>query len=226
MKKKIVSRDIEEGFINLQSIYNIGETITNLDMDLFEDCYKLITGEELPDDDKLLELSFEKKVIYEGIKRNVYLPPRILFGIEGHETEAGLRKCFYKYINKNIGVKGFSVASFPNLIISGENSLMKLDGMPYYKKIKEDYTWVFYGSCNANPLMLLSKIILERLSYKLKIDCTDWLAEHVIENLVKLLGAKPVLKEEPEKEAKVGWAIRFYSIKGNKLKKTITIIED
>lgn len=44
VKKRIRTRDIEKGFKNLQSIYNISDINDSLEWDLFEDCYEGIVG--------------------------------------------------------------------------------------------------------------------------------------------------------------------------------------
>lgn len=203
VKKKMSAGVLEEGFLNLQSVYNISEINENLDMLFFEDSYMNIMNEKLPTKDELSEFSFEKKLVHSSIMKNSYMPPRILFGFEGHKTEKGLRECFYKYIDNNKNIKGYSVVSFPDLIISGDNSLVKLTGMPYVSKIGENYTWMFYGSYNKNPLLLLLRIILERLSYKFKKDFTGNTYDCDIEKIAPYLKATPI--DNPKRGWKIGY---------------------
>ncbi|EOT2968314.1 DUF6602 domain-containing protein [Clostridium perfringens] len=215
VKKEMQARDIQQGFENLQSVYKIGAEISEkIDMALFEDCYKGLVGEKLPIGDMVAVLPIEKQLVRASIMKNTYLPPRILFGFEGHKTEFGLRECFNQYLIKNTGVEGYSFASFPNLIISGENSLVKVDGLAYKAKIEENYAMCAYASCNENPLLSLLRIILERLSYKFEIDFTGGL--DIDESKEEKL--QPVLKMIPVNKGKLEWEIEFSGIDKKGLK--------
>ena len=88
-------------------------------------------------------------MIYHALVMECFLPARIIFGYDGFNNERSLREKFVEYIYNQISedgyAKGFGAVSLPNLIICGENTLVKTNGFPYVVGLNTD-DWLLYAS--------------------------------------------------------------------------------
>jgi hypothetical protein len=177
-KKKINRQHLGEAYENLKNVYNsaYGDKIPNYAGRILRDAYRGITGEDIIDGGKIRKYfdTTTKEQLFHILKLESFIPPRIVFGYEGYTTEAGLRKGFIDFMQENISsvdeIKyGFGPANFPSLIINGQFSLIKNNGMPYVGKIDEK-GWPVYSTSNQNPLMYFLEILWTRLDYMFKID--------------------------------------------------------
>jgi len=67
-------------------------------------------------------------------------------------------------LSSHLGVKGYGPGSFPQLIVSGNFSLVKANGQPFTTPLQGSLGWAFFHSSNANPLALLLEFIWSRLA--------------------------------------------------------------
>ena len=148
-----------------------------------------MTGLVAPPYDRIAELPFDMQMIYHSLVMEQLSPIKIVLGYHGYKSEFTLRKALIKFIGKNIQTKGFGVVSFPHLIISGEYSLIKLNGQPYCPKLREDHCWDFYASSNVNPLLLLLELIWTKLAREYDVG-GFWGEDLQIEVFSPLLSAK------------------------------------
>ncbi len=106
--------------------------------------------------------------------------------------------------------EGFGVNSFPQLIISGQYSLVKMNGHPYSSPIISE-NWNFYGSARTNPILLILEFIWTRLSRSYGISGL-WGDDLKLENFILLLSGK--IKKIGNKS---GWEYNFTKIDNSTL---------
>ncbi|WP_156820436.1 hypothetical protein [Thioalkalivibrio thiocyanodenitrificans] len=99
-----------------------------------------------------------------------------------------MREALFFFIEENQRTKGFGVGSFPQLIVCGNYSLVKMNGYPYSAPMNSDF-WNFYASSNANPILLILELIWTRLSYQINVE-NLWGDDLSIENFAPFLSAK------------------------------------
>jgi len=141
----------------------------------------------------------EDREILNAIIAEQYCPVRVIFGYQGYANEHGLRSAFLDQVGTWVGSEASGgPVGFPNLVICGQNSLLKLSGHPYIAAQQDKY-WQFIGSERAQPLRMLIELIWTRLSNRFEtiLPMDDALEE---EQIVGLLLAKSVVED-----GKRGW---------------------
>lgn len=171
IKKNLYKGDLIDSYKKMQRIYQISEPDPkSVNMKGLRDAFRHIVKKELPNYEVVETLPFHEQMIYHSLLMEEMLPVRIVFGYYGYNSEYSLREAFFKYITDESGNRGYSPVIFPDLIICGNNSLAKLDAMPYIGFIDKNDFWNFYASSVHNPLLLLLEVIWTRLSYNYNID--------------------------------------------------------
>lgn len=175
VKKNLYSKDIEEGFNNLQFLIDYFEPDKMEDYigRLFRNSFRGICNKDTTSF-KNGELSVEEEYIYHTLMLEAFLPIRIIWGYNGFKSEFTFRKKFIEYLGKNLTTdlkdikRGFSPLNFPNLIICDKYSMIKNNAMPFGAKLLSDLRWPFYGTTSFNPVKYFLEIIWTRLHYKYK----------------------------------------------------------
>ena len=167
VKKDLFSRTLESAYMNLLSVKNVIKPDRDMQIDRLEEAYKVIVGKQLPSIEEVKNLSESEKYLYHALIVEAYMPVRITFGYAGFTTERGLREAFISFLDKNLKRKGYGITSIPSMIIVGENSLLKTNGMPYGISYKDSNLgeWVAMASTNSSPILLLLNLIWTRLYY-------------------------------------------------------------
>jgi hypothetical protein len=173
VKKNLYSKDIEKGYNNLKFLIDYFEPrepekyVGRLFRDSFRHiCRKDVTAR------KSGELSENEELLFHTLRIEAFLPVRIIWGYNGFVSEYNFRNSFYKYLSKNITTDinnkngGFGPHNFPNLIICGQYSMFKNNGMPFMAPVQEENWWPFYASSSYNPTYYFLELIWTRLSYK------------------------------------------------------------
>lgn len=167
VKKNLFTSDLDSAYNNLKSVSDIAEPNRSMDITLLRNAFKLIAKEDLPEPENVEKLSFQKQMIYHSLVMECFLPARIIFGYDGFKNEHSLREKFVEYIynqkSEDGYAKGFGAVTLPNLIICGENTLVKTNGFPYVVGLNTD-DWLLYASYNQKPLLLFLEIIWTKLS--------------------------------------------------------------
>lgn len=173
VKKNLYSKDIKDSYTNLQFIidhYN-SEKIEDFQFRLLRDAFKSIARKDLSIF-RSKNHTIEEEGLYHSLKNEAVLPVRIVWGYNGFNNEFNLRESFINYLGENISddrenIKhGFGPHNFPNLIICGTYSLVKLNGNPFGYHIDKKNWWSFYASSSYNPTYFFLEAIWTRLSYK------------------------------------------------------------
>ncbi|MFT5873318.1 MAG: hypothetical protein ACI8WT_002262 [Clostridium sp.] len=190
VKKNLFSKDLDSAYQNLLSVKNITETNRDMKIDILEVAYKSIYGQMLPNFDDVKNLKEETQILYHALVVESYLPIRAVFGYDGFKTESNLRKAFIHYISNNSSNKGFGITSLPSLIVCGENSLIKTNGIPYALPT-DTKKWIAYASYFTKPLILLLELLWTRLYYLFdSLDNSIFGYDNIIENLTPLIVAE------------------------------------
>ncbi|MCU5493495.1 hypothetical protein OCB70_14025 [Bacillus cereus] len=206
IKKNLYKNDLIDSYNKMHKIYKIGDQ-TKIELNGLRDTFRHIVKKELPNYENVASLPFHEQMIYHSLLMEETLPVRIIFGYYGYKSEFALREAFYNFISDNsegTEQKGFSPVTFPDLIICRENSLIKLDAMPYIGFIDNNDYWNFYASSGNNPLLLLLEIIWTRLSYKYNIDSSIFGDDLEFETFHPFISGKAI-----EINGKIAWDCRY-----------------
>lgn len=219
IKKTLYLDEIKDSYEKMKNIYTISDYKLESSRGL-RDAFRQIVKKELPNYSDLNKLSFQEEMIYHTLLIHEIMPVRIAFGYYGYKSEFALREAFFSYLCDNAENKGYSPVVFPDLIISGDSSILKLHAMPYIGPIDMEGYWNFYGSTNNHPIRTLLELIWTRLSYKYKIS-SDIFGEDLEHEVVnQFLRCKAIQQGET-----MGWEIRYEHIKKEELSNTLTTHE-
>jgi hypothetical protein len=213
IKKNLYSNELKDAFGHLRGVFeNYSEYIQSsgsddsFNINSARKAFSEITGLVPPPHKEAGKLPKEMEVIYHTLVIEQTSPIRIIFGYHGYKSEEGLRKGLLDFLEENIFEQGFGVGSFPQLIVGGGYSLIKINGFPYSAPMKSEY-WDFYASSHANPILLILELIWTRLSHDVSFEGL-WGEDLVIENFPGLLSGKLIQQAD-----KLGWQYKAKSIK-------------
>lgn len=141
-------------------------------------------------DSKSGEMTFEKIFIYNTLIDESLFPLRIAIGYNGFKSEKSFRKGIVRIYDDKKLVSGYGARNMPNIIICGDFSCLKTNGMPYighWSKIG----WSFLATSNSNPFILLLEIIFDRIELITSEKIDRGQDDHQ-EELAPLMSAFPV----------------------------------
>lgn len=178
VKKNLYANDIDDSLRNLRSVIKVSEPrdVEPFVARLHRGAYKLLTSKELPDIERRARFTDRENLIYHLLLMEAFHPLRIVIGYYGYTTEFGLREGFIKKLEEAIKkgpVKGYGPGSFPNLLICGNSTIVKGNGMPMGIPFTDDeFYWPILTSSSGRPMYHLLELIWTRLSYKFGISST------------------------------------------------------
>ena len=183
VKKNLYSKDIKDGYENLLSVMEFEANRARRAI-LLQDAYQSITRRPLPRREDVADLPFEIQMIYHALVTELASPARIILGYNGFKSHARFRQSFIDYLESHADgkpKKGYGPTSFPSLIVCGQYSLIKCNGMPFVGSLDKDNCWPFYCSSSSNPMELVLQVIWTKLVYDDKLspavfDDDVWLA--------------------------------------------------
>ena len=195
VKKTLYSADLRDAFEHLRGIAdNYGSYIQSGDgsetfnISPAKKAFSEATGLIPPEHSKVDTLGIEMEMLYHTFVMEHLSPIRIVLGYHGFKKESSLREALVSFIEENQMTHGFGVRSFPQLIVCGNYSLIKMNGYPYSAPMDSDF-WDFYTSSTANPVLLILELIWTRLSYQINVG-NLWGEDLNIENFAQFLSAK------------------------------------
>lgn len=206
VKKTLYKKDIQESFDLLRSVLDRRSKNVQakagakgvVDISPALRVFAEITGKIAPTYGELNQFEFHEQMIYHTLVNELLSPIRISWGHHGYSTEIGLRNGFLEFLKDNIGKHGYGPGSFPQLIISGEYSLMAATGFPFRIPMSTDI-WDFYLSSSHNPINLLLEYVWTRLQREFKLTGL-WGEDLDLQLLNPLLGTKAIIRDQ-----KMGW---------------------
>ena len=176
VKKKLYANDIDDSYQNLKSVIDIYEPreADKYVSRLLRDAYRTIASKELPDTERRKRLSDKEELLYHYLVMEAIHPLRIVIGYYGYKDEFGLREGLVnklEEITKKGPVKGYSPGSFPNLIICGNSTIVKNNGMPIgVLFVDTDFYWPILLTSNEKAMYYMLELIWTRLTYKYEIS--------------------------------------------------------
>jgi len=183
---------------------------------LVRDAWRSIVRTELPSHQEALKLPFDEEMLYHVLMVEASLPLRIVLGYEGYKTESGLRAAFIQYMQGLLqkGGVGGGPQAYPNLIISGTKSLLKLNGMPYGGPRDDEKYWNLVGSRGTRSVYTLVELFWTRLSYGSSELPPDIFGEDLErEGFNRLLRTRPIKSPTGQ----VGWEFAFDKLRESEL---------
>lgn len=165
-----------------------------------------MTGVAAPQPLERKRLTAEHLAIYETLHFEHYAPLRIIVGLHGHQTEAGLRNAFRDLLIDNLQSGWSRPVGLPHLIMSGRYALVKANGQPYSAPLV-DRRWPVILSTPVNPLLLLLEVLWTRLDQIFRVG-NLWGEDLEGEGLRPLLWA---VKQD------AGWGYDFPPVKNSEL---------
>lgn len=180
VKKNLDKNQIISSYANLKSVIDVSRN-ADIDGELFmtllhKSAWELLTNIEYPSREAIKYYPENLFYFYHTLFMEAFLPVRIVFGFFGYKNEYSFREGFISMLNQKIEngeQRGMGVGSFPNLIINGDYSLIKNNGMPYGVPFdKSEFYWHSYLSSNKNPIYHLIELIWTKLSFKFEIPFT------------------------------------------------------
>lgn len=178
VKKNLFYQDFKDSYSQLKSVWDFHcadlkhrESLGVLEFSTIRAAkeYISIFGELPPHYDYVHELPFEKRLIYTSLVREEQAPLRIVIGYNGYKTENSLREAVNNFYDGKAGVAGHGPVNMPNLIISNDYSILKINGLPYKSFWDLTHGWVWLGSSHDNPILLLLEVLIDKVERFLKI---------------------------------------------------------
>lgn len=216
VKKSLYSNTLDDSYSLLKSVIDVsrepekdGDKYINRAL---RDAWKSMLKTELPKRSELESFNETEQYIYHTLLMEAYFPIRIVFGYFGFKDEYNLREAFANYIDnkaKSKQTKGYGAASLPHLIICGNSSIIKNNGMPYAMPFsKERFYWPIYVTSPENPIHHLLEIIWTRLSYKFNISSSIFGSDFDCELVHKYINCKLA----KDNNGKFGWMYNYYQM--------------
>lgn len=194
VKKTLYGTALDDAYQNLRSVHS-ESFLKGVSASSLRYAYRKVAQSELPKDLDMSKLSWERGMQAKALMWDVALPIRIVFGYDGFRNEATLRAGLIAYLEKVVESgtsSGYAPANFPSLIICGNSSLVKLNGMPFSAQSEDPHEWPLIASYGRSPLTLLLEVIWTRLSMARLIGTSVFGEDLNIEQLNPLLFAGPI----------------------------------
>ena len=204
VKKSLYSEDIKSGYENLLSVMNFDATRPKRDA-LLRDAFQSITRRPLPQREEVPSLPIEIQMVYHALVTELISPARIILGYNGFKSHARFRQSFVDYLSSQSDgspKKGFGPVHFPSLIVCGQFSLVKCNGMPFAGFLDQNDFWPFYCSASSNPIELILQVIWTKLVYDKKLSHTVFDDDVWLSSFARLLSVKHVQLDD----GTLGWA--------------------
>jgi hypothetical protein len=212
VKKTLYSADLKDSFEHLRGVVDnygsyvqAGHASETFNINPARKAFSETTGLIPPDHSRVDLLGIEMEMLYHTFVMEHLSPIRIVLGHHGFKKESSLREALATFIEDNKMTAGFGVGSFPQLIVCGKFSLIKMNGYPYSAPMDSEY-WNFYASSNANPVLLVLELIWTRLSYQISVE-NLWGEDLHIENFAQFLSGR--IKKVGEL---TGWEYKYTPI--------------
>ncbi len=225
VKKRLYKDSLDDAHQNLKSVI---DTAIPRDGEAFMgrihyDAYKALLTKEPPRRNEVELLSWREQMMFHFLQLQAFWPVRILIGYDSYKTEYKLREGFVEHMQKltENGPKfGYNPISFPDLMICGNNSIIKNVGMPFGFQLdfKNEFYWENLMSSPEKPMYFLLELIWTRLSYKFS------LGSQIFGDDFDLNAIHPFIrcKERKMGEGKYGWEYEYHSLSQKQLSQPLT----
>jgi len=167
-----------------------------------------------------MELPFHQKHVYSALLCEHIHPVRIALSYDGFKKESNFRTSFVEMIRKNEGKRWINPKNWPDLIISGEFSMVKMNGRPYTAPSKGS-AWNLYGTTRVSPVRLLLELVYTKISTEVE----DGMWKFWGEDLEIELISRFLWTEACEEKGLAGWKWQYAEYTENELSETAKMVE-
>ncbi len=196
-KKTLHGTKLSDSFFHLRELKDDKTGPQKHAYGLLRDAWRSLLCRNLPEREELKKLPGAAQAYYCVLLKEVYRPLRIVLGYFGYKSELQLRKGLLHFLERQLApinapqrIEGFGINSFPNQIICGKASLIKLDGMPFSTMLPDDGWWPFYASRSKSPIHIFLELLWTRLAYRYALDPEIFGEDLTCEGVNFLLEAK------------------------------------
>lgn len=130
--------------------------------DIFQ-VFSQITGIHLNSRKEVDSLSFHNQLVFHSLVSEFVRPVRIAIGYDGFKRESGLRKSFLDLMNTKMNSHWIPPTSWPDLLISGIFSMVKMNGRPFVVPSRGQ-CWKLIATTRVKPIQLLLEFVYTRIS--------------------------------------------------------------
>lgn len=212
IKKSLHAREFQDGFVKMREVLDSHSRFIQgspsgqrVDIGSARKAFAEITGRVAPPYDRIQELGFEDEMIFHTLLIEQISPVRIVFGYDGYKSESAFRLGVREYLGSEAMREGSGPNSFPSLAVSGNYSMLKLNGQPY-RVPRVDNDWLLLGTSRLNPLVFLLELIWTRIS--LDHPSPEVFGEDLeIENINPFLWARAARRED-----RSGWLYKHENL--------------
>ena len=171
VKKTLSAAELADSYDHLRAVamlysaYVDSEEATGVKIDLTwpRRVFSQMTGQVPPKHKDTESLPYDLEMIYHTLVSEYLGPVRILVGHHGWKKEKTLRDHIAKLLQERLSnPRGMGAGSFPQLMIGGEYSLVKTNGLPYVGSLI-DGMWPLLASTSHNPLRLMLELVFTKL---------------------------------------------------------------
>jgi hypothetical protein len=170
-----------------------------------EEIYRIfsqITGVYPRGRKEIESLEFHQQLVFHSLVSEHVRPVRIAIGYDGFKKESGLRNSFLKLMKAKTGNHWIPPTSWPDLLISGSFSMVKMNGRPYALPSRGGY-WNLFATSRVRPVQLLLEFIYTMISKEVSLP-SFWGEDLEQEVMNPFLDAKAVDFGE-----KKGWEYNY-----------------
>lgn len=173
VKKTLSAEELADSYDHLRAISTLYSkyvesdeaTGVKVDLTLPRRVFSQMTGQMPPEHKKTESLPFDLEMIYHTLVTEFLGPVRVLVAHHGWKKEKTLRDHVSRLLAERLtNPRGMGAGSFPQLMIGGEYSLVKLNGLPYVGSLV-DSMWPLIASTSHNPLRLLLELVFTKLDF-------------------------------------------------------------
>jgi hypothetical protein len=171
VKKTLYSAGIADAYSKLREVMeNFGRHAlvpnrTFIDSAPLISAFNRITSLNIADVGQIDSLSYHHQIIFHTLAIEWVSPIRIVIGYDGFASEARFANALVDLLSRNLGTHGFGVMGMPQLCISGQYSIVKMNAHPYVPPLHDGW-WPFLASSRTNPLRILLELIWTRLDFR------------------------------------------------------------
>jgi len=222
VKKTLYGAGLADSFFHLLGVKHQPITPDTRKISLIRDAWRSIMRRNLPTKEEMSALSAEEAMIRGVLMREAHYPLRIVLGYSGYTSEYELRTGLLFFLGKQITpnngkpTPGFGINSFPNQIICGQASILKLDGMPFGVPLLREGYWAFLASQPNKPIHALLELLWTRLAYTYKLPAAIFGEDLEWETVNPLLDAKWHSQ---------GWEYRSIELSEDELAQGVSVVE-
>lgn len=140
------------------------------DISLAHKSFAKLTG-YYPELSKVNDLSEPLPLLYYAFLMELLGPVRIILGYEGYVDETSLRKGIGDFLTEHGQGSGRGFLSLPSLVVCRNNSVVKLNGVPYSYRFDDYSGWRHVMASNSeNPMRLMLEMIWTKISSELNVS--------------------------------------------------------